>query len=51
MRAVHDAVRTKDMASVVRLFFLENGLKKKEEREKARDVRRRSNSLASGFLF
>jgi len=38
LRAVHDAVRTKDMASVVRLYYLENGLKKKEEREKARGV-------------
>ncbi|EOD38004.1 hypothetical protein EMIHUDRAFT_200377 [Emiliania huxleyi CCMP1516] len=38
LRAVHDAVRTKNMASVVRLYYLENGLKKKEEREKARDA-------------
>ena len=48
---MRDAVKTKDMASVVRLYYLENGLKKKEAREKARDVPRRSTSLASGFLF
>mmetsp|Transcript_17065 Transcript_17065/g.53988 ORF Transcript_17065/g.53988 Transcript_17065/m.53988 type:complete len:171 (+) Transcript_17065:337-849(+) len=38
LRAVHGAVKTKDMASVVRLYYLKNGLKKREEREKARDA-------------
>jgi len=52
---VHGAVKTKDMASVVRLYYLKNGLKKREEREKARDEQRRSKPCVGlgrhRFLF
>lgn len=38
LRQVQEAVKTKDLGSIVRYFYVDNGLRKKEEREKEREM-------------